>query len=66
MNILLADDHAVVRRGIRELLSEQYPQAEFTEAANGRDALVQSRAREWDLIVLDISMPEKTGLEALA
>lgn len=66
MNILLADDHAVVRRGIRELLSEKYPEAEFTEAANGRDALVQSRARQWDLIVLDISMPEKTGLEALA
>jgi DNA-binding NarL/FixJ family response regulator len=66
MRVLLVDDHEVVRRGVRELLTEQYPDAQFGEAGTlpaARDAL----AREgWDLMLLDINLPGGSGLELLA
>jgi two-component system, NarL family, invasion response regulator UvrY len=63
--ILLVDDHAVVRRGLRELLGEEFPSAEFGEAASGADALAQIARRPWGLVILDVSLPGRDGLEIL-
>jgi two-component system invasion response regulator UvrY len=63
--ILLVDDHAVVRRGLRELLGEEFPSAEFGEAASGAEALAQIAKRPWGLVILDVSLPGRDGLEIL-
>jgi DNA-binding NarL/FixJ family response regulator len=62
---LLADDHAVVRRGVCEMLREEFPDAVFGEAASAQEALEKAWADPWDLIVLDISMPGRSGLDIL-
>jgi two-component system invasion response regulator UvrY len=63
--ILLVDDHAVVRRGLRELLGDEFPRAEFGEAASGAEALAQIAKRPWGLVILDVSLPGRDGLEIL-
>jgi DNA-binding NarL/FixJ family response regulator len=63
--ILLVDDHAVVRRGLRELLGEEFPSAEFGEASSGAEALVQIAQRPWGLVILDVSLPGRDGLAIL-
>jgi DNA-binding NarL/FixJ family response regulator len=65
MRILLADDHAIVRRGLRELLCEEFPTAYCEEAATGEDAVQLFSRHSFDLVVLDISMPRRGGLDAL-
>ncbi|THV09955.1 response regulator transcription factor [Nocardioides caeni] len=64
MRVLLADDHALVRRGVR-LILEQQPDIEVVaEAADGAEAVALLRQQEVDLVVLDIAMPTMTGLQA--
>ena len=64
VRVLLADDHAVVREGLRELLSEQ-PQLEVVgEAADGVEAVAQAHALLPDVVVMDASMPRMDGIEA--
>src|SRR2546429_536868 len=65
MRILIADDHAVVRRGLKQILADEFKQAQFGEAANAREALDRLRKENWDAVVLDITMPGRSGLEAL-
>lgn len=65
MNILLADDHSIVRRGLREILLEEFPDANFQEAADGQELIRKMRAEKFDVIISDVSMPGKSGLEAL-
>ncbi len=65
LRILLADDHAVVRRGIRSLLAEEFPDAEFGEAENGAQAVQQVDQNRWDLVLMDVGMPQRGGIEAL-
>lgn len=65
MKILLADDHPVVRRGLRQLLQEQPGFDVVAEVSSGPDALAYATAHACDVIVLDISMPGMNGLEAL-
>jgi len=62
--ILIADDHAVVRRGLRELLETQPGLEVCGEAANGAEALEQVRTGKPDLAIVDLTMPEMNGLEA--
>lgn len=63
---LLVDDHAVVRRGVRELLREEFGDAEFGEAGSADEACEQCRRGDWDLILLDIAMPPgRSGLDIL-
>jgi two-component system, NarL family, invasion response regulator UvrY len=65
MKILLVDDHAVVRRGIRQILEDDLPAAEFGEAASTDEALRRIAEARWDIVILDISMPGRGGLDAL-
>ena len=65
MRILIADDHAVVRRGLKQILADEFKKADFGEAGNAREALDRIRKENWDTVVLDITMPGRSGLEAL-
>lgn len=65
MRILIADDHAVVRKGLRQILTEEYPDAQFEEAASTAVTLDRVSRSRWDLLILDIFMPGRTGLEVL-
>lgn len=65
MRILVADDHAIVRRGIREILAEEFPEAEFGEARNAAEVFKLLSAGCWDLLTLDVSMPGRNGVQLL-
>src|SRR5437660_11518761 len=63
--ILVVDDHLVVRRGVIQILGEQFKKAEFGEAGSAHEALNQIWKNEWDLVLLDIGMPGRSGLDVL-
>jgi DNA-binding NarL/FixJ family response regulator len=65
MHILIADDHAIVRRGLREILAEAMPAASFAEAGNGDQVMSLLSKTPTNLLVLDINMPGRSGLEVL-
>ena len=65
MKILIADDHAILRRGLRNLLQEEFVALEVAEARDSREALDLMVREEWDLVLLDINMPGRGGLEVL-
>jgi len=65
LRILLADDHAVVRQGVKQILAAAYAQATFGEAQNVRELLELIGRERWDIVVLDLNMPGGHGLEAL-
>lgn len=66
LNILIVDDHAVVRRGLREIIQETISRDTFfDEAASGREALLKTAVNTYDLVLLDISMPGRNGLDTL-
>lgn len=65
MKILIADDHAIVRRGLVQILQEEFPLAKITEVDNGNDAIKMVNELIWDIILLDISMPGRNGVETL-
>jgi len=65
IRILIADDHAIVRRGLKQIVSEQADMIVASEAENAREALDLVRTQEWDVVVLDINMPGRNGLEVL-
>jgi two-component system, NarL family, invasion response regulator UvrY len=65
MKILLADDHAVVRRGLKQILAEEFKRASFGEARNAQEALDLVWKEDWDVVVLDITMPGRSGLDVL-
>jgi two-component system, NarL family, invasion response regulator UvrY len=65
MHILIADDHAVVRRGLREILADALPDAGFSEAGNGDEVLGQLGKSTTALLVLDINMPGRSGMDVL-
>ncbi|MDR4475989.1 MAG: response regulator transcription factor [Nitrospira sp.] len=64
-HILVVDDHAVVRQGVRQILSEQFQEAVVGEAASAQEMMEQMRRHNWDVVVLDVGMPGKSGLDAL-
>lgn len=66
MRLLIADDHTLVRVGLKQLMLERFPGSVIGEAKNGREAVASALREDWDLIILDLAMPEKNGLEALA
>lgn len=65
LNLLIADDHSIVRRGLRQILEETPDLQVGGEAANGREVMEKVRARSWDALVLDLAMPGASGLDVL-
>ena len=65
MNFLIADDHVLVRLGLREILADAFPDAFFFEAGNGDEVLAQLTRSEFSVLLLDINMPGRSGLEVL-
>lgn len=65
MRILIADDHPVVRQGLRRILTDAFSNVVVGEAGNAQETLGQTRKHQWDLALLDISMPGRGGLEVL-
>jgi DNA-binding NarL/FixJ family response regulator len=65
IRILIADDHAVFRRGLKETLGETLSKVTFGEARTAQEALDCVRREGWDVLILDISMPGKSGLDIL-
>ncbi len=63
IRILLADDHAVVRRGFRMILASQPDMEVIGEAMNGREAVELAQSLQPDIVVMDVSMPELSGIE---
>ena len=66
IRIAIADDHAMVRAGLRQFFADQPDFAVVAEAANGREALDIVRRGEIDVMVLDIAMPDQSGVDTLA
>ena len=65
MRILITEDHAVVRQGLRLILPDHFKKAVFGEARNATEALARVWKEKWDVVVLDITMPGRSGLEVL-
>ena len=63
--VLIVDDHETVRRGLKEIFAEEFPKIEVGEAANSREALEMTLTQDWDIILLDISIPGHGGLAVL-
>ncbi len=66
IRIAIVDDHAIVRTGLRQYFSEQGDLSVTGEAANGREALELVRQGDLDVLVMDLSMPDHSGIDALA
>lgn len=65
MRVIIADDHAIVRRGLIQILAEEDQLLLAREAENANEVFKLLREDDWDIIILDISMPGKSGLEIL-
>jgi two-component system, NarL family, invasion response regulator UvrY len=65
IKVLIADDHPIVRRGLCEIVSEQNRAIVFAEAANGEEMLKKLHSEKPDVLVLDISLPDRNGLDLL-
>jgi DNA-binding NarL/FixJ family response regulator len=65
IEVLVADDHAIIRDGLKKILADSADMVVAGEAANGNAALDQVRERDWGLVVLDLSMPGRSGLELI-
>jgi DNA-binding NarL/FixJ family response regulator len=63
--VLITDDHAVVRHGIRQILAEEFGSADFGEAGSGAELARRLAADAWDVLILDISLPDRNGLDLL-
>jgi DNA-binding NarL/FixJ family response regulator len=66
IKIGIVDDHAIVRSGLKQFLSEHVDLRVVGEASNGREAIDLVRMNEIDVLVMDLSMPGQSGLDALA
>ena len=62
---MIADDHAVVRQGLKQILADSFPHATFAEARNAQETLERVWEKTWDIVILDINMPGRSGLDVL-
>ncbi|HEV3222068.1 MAG TPA: response regulator transcription factor [Puia sp.] len=63
--ILIADDHTVVRKGLKQILQDAFPSALIEEVADAEDLLKRVFSEDWDVVISDISMPGRSGLDVL-
>ena len=62
---LIIDDHALMRRGLKQLLADEFPNAILGEARDGAEALQLIQQQKWDVVILDIFLPGRSGLDVL-
>lgn len=65
LRILIADDHSVVRKGLRQILLDEFPTAKIEEVADAEELIKKVMHDKWDVVVSDLSMPGRSGLDAL-
>ncbi len=65
IRVLIADDHTVVRRGLKQILLEGFPTAHVEEVPDAEELIKKIVHAEWDVVISDLSMPGRSGLEAL-
>ena len=65
IRILIADDHAIVRKGLKQLLVEEYPSADIVETSDAESLINKVIQDKWDVVICDLSMPGRSGLDAL-
>ena len=65
LRILIADDHTVVRKGLKQILMEAFKSALIEEVADAEELVKEALLKEWDVIITDLSMPGRSGLDAL-
>ena len=65
MKILIADDHPILRRGLKDILRRDLEGAVFGEAENAQQVLSEVQSQDWDLVILDVTMPGRSGLDVL-
>lgn len=65
MRILIADDHLVVRRGLKQILLEEFPNAEIEDVPDAEEMIKKIMTNKWDVVVSDMTMPGRSGLDAL-
>ena len=65
IRVLIADDHAILRRGLEEILVRELEGAVCGEAENAQQVFAQVQNHSWDLVILDLSMPGRSGLDVL-
>ena len=65
LRILLVDDHPIVRRGLRDILVDAFPDSVIHEVGSGRDVSSLVRGHHWDVMILDLSLPDGSGLDVL-
>ncbi len=63
--ILIADDHAVVRRGVKQILEEEPGLKVLGQATNGYEVIQNIQEKNWDILILDITLPDRNGLDVL-
>jgi two-component system, NarL family, invasion response regulator UvrY len=66
LRVLITDDHALIRRGLKQVLEEGLKPVTVGEAQNATEALEQIVRKKWDVLVMDITMPGRSGLDIQA
>jgi two-component system invasion response regulator UvrY len=65
LHIMLVDDHPIVRRGVRDILVDAFPGSMVEEVGSGGEATSRVRGNEWDIVILDLTLPDGSGLDVL-
>ena len=65
IRFLIADDHAILRRGLKEILAREIEGVDCGEAKDAQEVLAKVRSDHWDLVILDLSLPDRSGLDVL-
>jgi len=65
LRILIADDHAIIRKGLKQILLEEYPSAIIEEVNDAEGVIKKTISDEWDIIICDLSMPGRSGLDVV-
>src|SRR3978361_977104 len=63
--ILIADDHPTIRMGVKQICKREFPTVQFGEAVNYAEVFQRLKEKDWDLLILDLDMPGRNGLDIL-